>query len=302
MSFIDKALERAKESQRKEKGATDKLVNPIPEVQRPLPVMGNLGTMGTPQEICYTVTKNLPVDFDYLKENHIVIGGNYPSVAEEYKLLRTHILHKTQKENLNTIMFTGPRPNEGKSLTTINVAISIAQEIDRTVLIVDADLRNPSVHKYFGLSGRKGLVDFFKVGLPIPELLIHPEQIGKLVILPGGKPASDAAELIKSPQMVELVHELKHCYHDRYVLFDLPPILNFADALAFAPLVDGIVVVIEAGRTTREDLTHCLEMLQHFNVLGIVLNKIEKKEKEDSYYDYYQADTMKKSKKRFFGF
>ena len=302
MSFIDKALERAKESRQKEEVAADKKAGPTPEVQRPLPVMGNLGSVGTPQEICYTVTKSLPVDFDYLKENHIIVGENYPLVAEEYKLLRTHILQKTKKENLNTIMFAGPRPNEGKSLTTINVAISIAQEIDQTVLIVDADLRNPSIHKYFGISGKKGLVDFLKGGIPIPELLIHPEGIGKLVILPGGKPAGDAAELIKSPQMVDLVHELKHCYHDRYVLFDLPPVLNFADALAFAPLVDGIVLVVEAGRTTREDLEQCLEMLKNFKVLGFVLNKVDRKEGGDSYYDYYQADVFKKSKKKFFGF
>ena len=301
MSFIDKALERAKKSQRKEKGATDN-ASPTPDVQRPLPVVGNLGAVGTPLDICYTVTKNLPVDFEYLKENHIVVGGNYPLVDEEYKLLRTHILHKTKRENLNTIMFTGPRPNEGKSLTVINVAISIAQEIEQTVLIVDADLRSPSVHKYFGLSGRNGLVDFFKNGLPIPELLIHPEQIGKLVILPGGKPANDASELIRSTQMKDLVHELKHCYSDRYVLFDLPPMLDFADALTFAPLADGIVLVIEAGRTTREDLAQCLEMLQSFNVLGVVLNKAEKQEKKQSYYDYYGTDVMKKPKKSFFGF
>jgi protein-tyrosine kinase len=302
LSFIDKALERAKESRQKEKVAGNNAAGPAPEVQRPLPVIGNLGGVGTSSEICYTVTKSLPVDFDYLRENHIVVGADYPLVAEEYKLLRTHILHKTKKDNLNTIMFAGPRPNEGKSLTTINVAISIAQEVDQTVLIVDADLRNPSIHKNFGVSGRKGLVDFLRGGIPIPELLIHPEGIGKLVILPGGKPASDAAELLKSPQMVELVHELKHCYHDRYVLFDLPPLLNFADALAFAPLVDGIVVVVEAGRTTREDLSHCLEMLENFNVLGIVLNKMEKKERKDLYYDYYSDDLGKKPKKKIFGF
>ena len=301
MSFIDKALERAKESRQKEEGGLDRKVGPIPEVQKPLPVMGNLGGLGTPPEICYTVTKSLPVDFNYLKENHIVIGANYPAVAEEYKMLRTHILHKTKKENLNTIMFAGPRPDEGKSITTINVAISIAQEIEKTVLIVDTDLRSPSIHKYFGLSGKKGLVDFLKGGIPIPELLIHPEGIGKLVILPGGKPASDAAELIKSPQMVDLVNELKHCYADRYVLFDLPPLLNFADALAFAPLMDGIVLVIEAGRTTREELAQCLEMVSEFNVLGLVLNKVNRKKGEDSYYDYYQSDTFK-PKKKFFGF
>jgi len=301
LSFIDKALERAKESRQKEEFAGEKKAGPTPEVQKPLPVMGNLGAVGTPHEICYTVTRSLPVDFDYLKENHIVIAENYPLVAEEYKLLRTQILHKTKKDNLNTIMFAGPKPNEGKSVTTINVAISISQEIDQTVLIVDADLRNPSIHKYFGLSGKKGLVDFLKGGVPIPELLIHPEGIGKLVILPGGKPVSDAAELIKSPQMVDLVYELKHCYQDRYVLFDLPPILKFADTLAFAPIVDGIVLVLEAGRTTREDLAQCLEMLKDFNVLGVVLNKVNKKEVKDFYSDYYQTDSSKKPKRKFFG-
>jgi protein-tyrosine kinase len=302
LSFIDKALERAKESRQKEDGRLDgKAAGPIPEVQRPLPVLGNLGGVGAPPEICYTTTKTLPVDLEYLKENHVVIGANYPTVSEEYKLLRTHILHKTKKDNFNTIMFAGPRPNEGKSITTINVAISIAQELDKTVLIVDADLRNPSIHKYFGLSGKKGLVDFIKGGVPIPELLVHPEGIGKLVILPGGKPTSDAAELIKSPQMVDLVHELKHCYQDRYVLFDLPPLLNFADALAFAPLMDGIVLVIEAGQTTREALSQCLEMVSEFNVLGVVINKIAKNKGEAAYYDYYQSDTFQKPKKKFFG-
>jgi protein-tyrosine kinase len=302
LSFIDKALERAKESRQKEEGGLEGKVGPIPEVRKPLPVMGNLGGSGTPPEICYTITKSLPVDFSYLKENHIVVENNYPAVAEEYKLLRTHILHKTKKENLNTIMFAGPRPDEGKTVTTINVAISISQEIDKTVLIVDSDLRNPSVHKYFGLSGKKGLVDFLKGGIPIPELLVHPEGIGKLIILPGGKPAGDAAELIKSPLMVDLVYELKHCYQDRYVLFDLPPLLNFADALAFAPLVDGIVLVIEAGHTTREELAQCLEMVNEFNVLGIVLNKMDRKKGEDSYSDYYQSDTFQKPKKKYFGF
>lgn len=302
MSFIDKALEKAKESRQKEEVALDRKVGPIPEVQRPLPVMRNLGGLGAPSEICYTITKTQPVDFDYLRENHIVVGANYPRVAEEYKLLRTHILHRTKKDNLNTIMFTGPRPDEGKSLTTINLAISLAREIDKTVLIVDTDLRNPSIHKYFGLSGKQGLLDFLKEGVPIPELLIHPQGIAKLVILPGGKPAIDAAELMKSPQMVNLVQELKQCYSDRYVLFDLPPLLNFADALAFAPLVDCIVLVIEAGRTTREELTQCLEMVSDFNVLGLVLNKINRNEGEDTYYDYYQGDTFQKPKKKFFGF
>lgn len=296
MSFIDKALERAKATRQKESGQTELPPTTKPGGQRPLPVVGNLGSTGEPLEICYTVTKTLPVDFEYLKKNYIIAGNNYPSVAEEYKLLRTHILHRTKKDHLNTIMFTGPRPNEGKSLTTINMAISIAQEVDKTVLIVDTDLRNPAVHSYFGLPGKPGLVDFLKGGVPIPELLIHPEGIHKLILLPAGKPTTNASELLKSPQMVDLVHELKHCYSDRYILFDLPPLLNFADALAFVPLVDGIVIVVEAGRTSREDIEQCLTMLQDFNILGLVLNKVKRPVAVDYYYPAEAGSTNLKKK------
>ncbi len=109
-------------------------------------------------------------------------------------------------------MFTGPRPNEGKSLTVINVAISIAQEIEQTVLIVDADLRSPSVHKYFGLSGRNGLVDFFKEVCPFPNFSFILSKSANWLYCRGGNQPAMPAELIKSTQMEDLVHELKHCY------------------------------------------------------------------------------------------
>ncbi len=301
MSFIDKALERAKATRQQESKTAAPQAPPKPEVQKPLPIVGNLGSVGAPLEFCYTVTKSVPVNFELLKENFVIAGDNYPAVAEEYKLLRTHILHRTKKDHLNTIMFTGPRPNEGKSLTTINMAISIAKEMDKSVLLVDADLRNPSVHSYLGLPGKRGLVDFLKSGVPIPELLIHPEGIPRLVFLPAGKATTDAAELIKSPQMVDLVQELKHCYAERYVLFDLPPILNFADALAFAPLVDGIVLVVEAGRTAREDIEQCLNMLKDFNILGFVVNKVKRQASRDSYYYEYSEGDQSNRRKKFFG-
>lgn len=301
MSFIDKALERAKELRQKEGTATEQPPAPAPKVHKPLPVIGNLGYAESPKEICYSTTRSVPIDLDSLRRNLIIAEDNYPQVAEQYKILWTHILHKTKKDTLNTIMFTGPQPDEGKSLTVANVAMSIAQEVDQTVLIVDADLRNPSIHKYFGIPNNKGLTDFLKGGVPLPELLIHPEGIEKLVILPGGSPVSDAAELLKSPQMQDLVHELKHCYQDRYVLFDLPPIINYADALAFAPLVDCVVLVAEGGRTQKEDLEKCIELLQEFNVLGIVLNKVKETETKAYYYDSYGTDTANSKKRRLFG-
>ena len=300
MSFIDKALERAKTVRQQAGKSAPESEAAGPAPQKPLPVLGSLGYVPPSAEICYEVTKTMPVDFGRLAENHVVAGEAYPAIAEEYKILRTHLLHRTKKQGQNALMFTSPQPGGGKTLTAINTAISLAQEVEHTVLLVDADLREPSIHKTFGWSVQKGLVDFLRDGVPIPELLIHPEGLDKLVILPGGRSTPDAAELIRSPQMVELVKELKHCYPDRYVLFDLPPLLLYADALAFAPLVDGIVLVLEAGQTTREELGECLNLLQEFNILGLVLNKV-KKPKSQPYYDYYQKKSEAKSWRRIFG-
>lgn len=297
LSFIDKALERAKTLQQKQEGAASPGVQQISQPQAKLPVMGSLGFVGHKREICYSITRTVAVDHDTMSRHKLIVKGEHPTVEEEYKHLRTHILHGTKPENRNTLMFTGPRPGEGKTLTSINLALSISQEVDQTVLLVDADLRNPSVHRYFGFVPELGLVDYLKNGVPIPELLVHPEGLAKLVLLPGGKPTREAAELIKSPQMAELVSELKDCYPDRYVLFDLPPLLNFADALAFAPLVDGIVIVVEAGKTPREEIDRCLEMMKKFAVMGLVLNKTDIPD-QSHYYDYNQnllpAATQKK--------
>jgi capsular exopolysaccharide synthesis family protein len=183
-------------------------------------------------------------------------------------------------------MVTGPLPNEGKSLTAINLAIAIAQKVGQTVLLVDGDLRNPSVHRYLDLPAGPGLVDYLTAGYPIAETLVHPEGLANLVVLPAGRSTTQAAELLSSPLMVDLVRELKHFYSDRYVLFDLPPLL-FTDPLAFAPLVDGIVLVVEAGSTPRQEITRAQETLKEFPVLGCVLNKIDPRELSYDYHQYY---------------
>jgi len=175
--------------------------------------------------------------------------------------------------------------------------------VDKTVLLVDTDLRRPAVHEYLGLPKGPGLVDYLSGGRTIPELLVHPEGFSKFVVLPGGRPISEAAELIGSPMMVELVEELKHFYPDRYVIFDLPPMLSFADALTFARLVDGIILVVESGRTTREDVQRCRELLKDFPVLGTVLNKVEEPEPAYYYYypDYQQNNERPAGKKSWWG-
>lgn len=245
------------------------------------------GFAETSGEIHYTYTRKVTVDMDRLRRNRLIVAGSDENLGEAYKLLRTHVLHGTKRKGWNTLMVTGPLPNEGKTLTTINLGLAISQRVGQTVLLVDGDLRNPSIHRYLDLPSGPGLVDYLTSGFPIAESLVHPEGLANLVVLPAGHPTSQFGELLTSPLMVDLVRELKHFYPDRYVLFDLPPLL-YADPLAFAPLVDGIILVVEAGSTPREEITRALGMLKEFPVLGCVLNKIDPIDLSyDNYYKYY---------------
>jgi protein-tyrosine kinase len=288
VSFINKALEKAKSMHQKQ-GEPEPLPGEgVP--QAPFPDLEEMTGLGeTPGEIHYTYTRKFAVNMDLLRRQRLIVNGSDKSLWEAYKLLRTHVLHRLKRENRNMLMFTGPLPNEGKSLTAINLAIAISQKVGQTVLLVDGDMRNPAIHRYLDLPSGPGLMDFLTSGYPIADSLVHPEGLTNLVVLPAGNSTPESAELLSSPRMLDLVRELKHFYPDRYVLFDLPPLI-YADPLAFAPLVDGIILVVEAGRTPREEIIHTLDLLKEFPVLGFVLNKIDNMPLSYDYYPKYYAD------------
>jgi protein-tyrosine kinase len=295
LSFINKALEKAK-SLHHQKGKPTPAPRQAPP-QAPMPDLDEVtGFAETPEEIHYTYTRKVAVEMNSLRRYRLTVNGSDQALGEAYKLLRTHVLHRTKREGRNTLMVTSPLPNEGKTLTTINLAIAISQKVGQTVLLVDSDLRNPSIHRYLDLPSGPGLVDYLISGHPIAECLMHPVGLANLVVLPAGKSTSEATELLSSPLMVDLVKELKHFYPDRYVLFDLPPLL-YADPLAFAPLVDGIILIVEAGSTPREEITHALDLLKEFPVLGCVLNKMDTMSLSYDYYSKYYPD--RDSRKKF---
>ena len=291
MNFINKALEKAKSLHRL-KVEPDPATGPPP---RPWPQGDEVaGFAAASGEIHYTLTRTVNVDMDRLRRNRLMVAGNDESLGEAYKLLRTRILQRTRRESRNTLMVTGPLPGEGKTLTAVNLALALAREVGQTVLLVDGDLRRPSVHRYLDLPWGPGLADYLTSGYPIADSLVHPAGLANLVVLPAGRSTTQSAELLSSPLMAELVRELKHFYPDRYVLFDLPPLV-YADPLAFAPLVDGIILVVEAGSTPREEITRSLETLQGFPVLGCVLNKIDPRALSYNYLQYYpEPDSRKK--------
>lgn len=296
MDSFDTELEKAETARQETEEVQTPWTSKVSPPETPFVLRGSWTPV---REIQYTFTRTVPVSAEQLLSQKIITGALNDTVGEDYKLIRTQIVQRTKAENKNLLMVTGPLPGEGKTLTATNLAISLAQEMDKTVLLVDADLRRPSVHEYLGLPRTPGLADYLTDGRNLSELLVHPEGFTNFVVLPGGRPIREAAEFISSPLMAELVKELKRFYPDRYVLFDLPPMLCFTDALAFAPLVDGIVLVMERGKTPRGDIQRCLRLLEEFPVLGLVLNKVERKG-EGYYYnsDYYRDKGRPAQKKR----
>ncbi|MDH5572927.1 MAG: CpsD/CapB family tyrosine-protein kinase [Gammaproteobacteria bacterium] len=224
------------------------------------------------ENIKYTKTKTVDVNTAGLKRNRVITHTDESIETDAFKRLRTQVLQRMRSNNWNLLGVTSAQAGEGKSLVAINLAIALAMEVNQTVLLVDLDMRRPSVHKYFDYQPDKGLSDFILHATPIEEILFNPE-IERLVILPGKESLSNSSELLSSPKMVSLVAELKNRYPARIIIFDLPPLLAADDTLAFSPYIDAMLLVAEEGKTTKEDLLQVKDVLKGTKIIGTVLNK-----------------------------
>jgi non-specific protein-tyrosine kinase len=220
----------------------------------------------------YSESKPIELDFEKLAENRCVCVLPDVPEAEYYKILRTNIQQRARKNNWNTIMITSAHPGEGKTLTSINLAIIFAKEINHTVLLVDCDLKRQNIHRYLNFSFEYGIVDYLVEDRPLKDLIVWP-GIDKLTLISGGKTIANSAELLGSPKMKTLVQEIKNRYDDRYVIFDVPPVLSGADTIAFSQLVDCILMVVEEGRTSIKEIEKVLEMIPKEKFLGFALNR-----------------------------
>ncbi len=205
-------------------------------------------------------------------ENHCVALSEDSHENNFYKIIKTQILQKTKAKKQNLIMVTSANPGEGKTLTSINLAITFAKEFNNTVLLVDCDLKQQKIHQYLGLPGEKGLSDYIINDTSMDKLIMWP-GIEKLTLISGGKTAKNSAELIASPRIKFIINEMKNRYDNRYIFFDVPPVLNVADAVAFAPLVDSILLVVHAGKTSINDIKKALKLIPQKKFLGFVFNR-----------------------------
>lgn len=222
--------------------------------------------------VAYTQTRVHAANDSLLKENRIISALQPGKWLESYRMLRTRCLQSMDAMQWKTLAITSTGNNTGNSLTAANLAISVAMELDRTALLVDANFQNPAINKLFGFQAETGLSDYLLRDGELSSMLINP-GIDRLVILPAGKPMINATEMLRSPKMLRLVEELRSRYPSRIIIFDMPPILSQDDALGFSPYVDCVLLVIDEGRTKTEELKHAAMLLKDSQVLGTVFNK-----------------------------
>ena len=210
--------------------------------------------------------------------NPMLITDLYPySVeSEQFRKLKNNILFPEKGKAPKCIMITSTSPGEGKSFITANLAISLAQSIDEYVLLMDCDLRSPSIHSMFGYSNVQGLSEYLSKAAPLSSLLIS-TFMDKLTILPAGAIPPNPSELLSSGQMRKLIHEVKLRYSDRYILIDTPPPYLTSETSVISRQVDGIVIVIKQGYTRKRDIFDIVDLYGKEKILGVVYNFAKKK-------------------------
>jgi non-specific protein-tyrosine kinase len=261
----------------------------VAEAKQPAPAQGPVKIQEKEGWVSpsYTQSRQVVLKPKQLLANRCVgyLCGSYES--ESYKVLRTRLLQQTGDQGGTTIMITSALPGEGKTLTAVNLSLTFAKEYDQTVLLVDSDLHKQSVHECLGFESDRGLADYLLNGTALADLIVWP-GVEKFTVISGGRPVMTSSELLGSPRMKGLVKDLKGRYPDRYVFFDVPPVLAGADALTFAPQVDHIILVVRAGSTSIEDVKLALDLLPRKKVLGVVLNRADQTDLTSRHYKYKQ--------------
>lgn len=191
--------------------------------------------------------------------------------AEQFRKLRTFLI---KKQPMKTIMVTSALQGEGKSFVSANLAVGIAFDLHLHALLVDCDLRNPSLGKQFGLTDGKGLSDFLVGEESIPNLITH-TKLERLNLISGGSIPINPAELMGSKKMEAMIEEIKNRYDDRYIILDTTPILATSEPEIMTKIVDGIILVVRAGVTPRETVQQAIHLIGKEKLLGVILNQVE---------------------------
>jgi protein-tyrosine kinase len=215
----------------------------------------------------------LAVDWAGLRDSRIVDRDDTRPAAHAYRMLRTQVLQRARAHGISTIGVVSAVNGEGKTLTAINLALSLAADPNQSVLLIDLDLRRPSIAKTLRLPVERGLEAWFAGTATVEELWHGVEGVDRLFLLPTLVPVPASSEALARATTKKLLQDLKDRDPGRILIVDLPPVLLSDDALTLAPHLDAVVLVVAEGRTQREDVARVLELLGNTRVIGTVLNR-----------------------------
>ncbi len=283
MSRIYRSLERAQQ-ERKEKAEEETFLKIIEE-------KAFFGTEGPTLKFPEKEAEGLGLPPE--EEGPVLVVPAETIAAEEFRKLKTHIFHRLPAPS-HFVLVTSTLPEEGKTMVAVNLALAISREIDKKAILIDGDLRKPSIHleKY---PNPKGLSDYLSNQTPLFEILLNSGK-ENLQIIPAGASTRKSAELIGSKKMSELFRSLRELRDNPYVIIDSPPILSTSEPTLLSDLVDGIILVVMGGRTPKEFVRRAVSSIDRQKIIGIVLNQIDRSPSSHYYskhYPYYSYDRKK---------
>lgn len=271
MERIKEAIEKAKTQKGLSNESTRKPELRVAAVKSRAPVdQGPHTELDT--EIQYRQTPVVQLDPVHLENHRIVAHQKAHPASWAFDLLRTQVLQKMDENGWRTLAVTSPTMESGKTLVAINLAIGIAQQTNRTSLLVDFDFRRPRVASSLGLQRDVSLNQVLAGSVRVEEAMVNP-GIPRFVVLPTQRPISGSAEVLGSGKVAALMSELRDNYSDRIVVVDLPPVLAADDVLAVLPRIDCVLMVVGNGVSTKKEIEESMTRLSKFHILGVVLNK-----------------------------
>lgn len=237
--------------------------------------------------------EELPLELSREKREHlslpiteevpILIPSENPFAADEFRKLKTQVFHWSPNPP-HIILVTSAIPSEGKTIVSVNLAMSISAEINKEAILIDADLRKPGV-RFDGFGHSKGLSNYLADQTPLSDILTHSEA-EKLWIIPAGPPSKKSTELIGSKRMEELLKTLRTFGEDTFIIIDSSPLLLTSEPLLLSKWVDGVILVTMANRTPRESIKRAIQSMDRQKIIGVVLNQKEVKT-AGLYSNYY---------------
>ena len=230
---------------------------------------------------------------EQLSGNLIVISAPQSPEAEQFRILKSRILSYCKEKGLRTLLVTSCMPEEGKSTVSSNLSVCIANGVNEHALLMDCDLRRPSIHRVFNLNNHgRGLADYLAQDITLQKT-IHDTGIDKLTIIPAGTIPDNPSELLSSNKMIDLLKEVTTQYNDRFIIIDSTPAFQTPEPAILSRLVDGVILVVRAGKTGRDIVTRVVESLGKKNIIGVVFNMV--REPVRSYYYNYNSYYSKKT-------